>query len=49
LIHDICGICNGSGEGYWDGSTCSSCKGSGNEVNYCSCERGNELLSEEIF
>lgn len=23
---NICIICNGSGEGMWDGSTCSSCK-----------------------
>ena len=25
----ICGACNGSGEGYDEGTTCRSCKGSG--------------------
>ena len=25
----MCGMCNGSGEGMWDGSSCSFCKGSG--------------------
>ncbi len=25
----LCGACNGSGEGMYDGSTCGSCKGSG--------------------
>jgi hypothetical protein len=27
----LCGNCNGSGEGYTDGSKCSACKGSGVE------------------
>jgi hypothetical protein len=27
----ICGSCNGSGEGMYDGSTCHMCKGSGCE------------------
>lgn len=26
---ELCFTCNGSGEGYTDGSRCSSCKGSG--------------------
>lgn len=26
---EICGACNGSGEGMYDGSTCSACKGAG--------------------
>ena len=26
---DICGSCNGSGEGMYDGSTCSTCRGKG--------------------
>lgn len=32
----LCTLCNGSGEGMWDGSTCSSCKGSGVviKINY---------------
>jgi len=25
--NDICPACNGSGEGQYDGSTCSTCKG----------------------
>ena len=25
----LCGFCNGSGEGMWDGSSCRSCRGSG--------------------
>ena len=25
----ICPVCNGSGEGVWDGSTCYKCKGTG--------------------
>jgi DnaJ-class molecular chaperone len=28
---DLCATCNGSGEGMYDGSTCSACKGSGVE------------------
>lgn len=28
---EICGNCNGSGEGYVDGSRCTVCKGSGVE------------------
>ena len=27
--NDVCGVCNGSGEGQWDGSSCHECKGSG--------------------
>lgn len=30
---NMCTLCNGSGEGMWDGSTCSSCKGSGVKTN----------------
>lgn len=26
---DICPVCNGSGEGQYDGSTCGKCKGHG--------------------
>ncbi len=26
---NLCSMCNGSGEGMWDGSRCSSCNGSG--------------------
>jgi hypothetical protein len=34
-IRDICNNCNGSGEGYYDGSTCFICHGWG--VCYMSC------------
>jgi len=34
----ICGACNGSGEGMYDGSTCYSCGGAGEACN--SCGRG---------
>lgn len=30
-VLDICGKCNGSGEGQYDGSCCPSCKGTGME------------------
>ena len=36
-IEDICGYCNGSGEGMYDGSTCYQCKGSGVEIIICDC------------
>jgi DnaJ-class molecular chaperone len=29
---NMCIVCNGSGEGMWDGSTCSSCKGLGVKI-----------------
>jgi hypothetical protein len=28
-MNDICGSCNGSGEGMFDGSICTTCHGSG--------------------
>ncbi len=49
IIDEICGTCNGSGEGQYDGSTCPSCKGSGNEKSYCDCVLGDERLSKEVF
>jgi DnaJ-class molecular chaperone len=30
---NICVVCNGSGEGSYDGSTCSNCKGLGVKTN----------------
>jgi DnaJ-class molecular chaperone len=30
---NLCTSCNGSGEGMWDGSTCSTCKGKGIKIN----------------
>ena len=35
---DICGTCNGSGEGMYDGSACSACGGGGT----VRLERGDE-------
>jgi len=32
MSKEICGKCNGSGEGSYDGSRCDSCKGDGHEV-----------------
>jgi hypothetical protein len=26
---DICGACSGSGEGRWEGSSCRTCRGTG--------------------
>ena len=48
-LNEICGTCNGSGEGQYDGSTCSICGGKGIETSYCSCPRGDERLAEEVF
>lgn len=42
IIDDLCGACNGSGEGMYDGSTCPVCKGSGSGFSYCDCELGRE-------
>ena len=48
IVEEICGGCNGSGEGSYSGSTCTTCHGSGDEKRYCSCEKGREhlLMSE---
>jgi DnaJ-class molecular chaperone len=29
----LCNACDGSGEGMWDGSICSTCRGSGVDPN----------------
>ena len=34
MEYEICIQCNGSGEGQYDGTTCSSCKGSGEVPAY---------------
>lgn len=31
-FQNLCTSCNGSGEGMWDGSTCSTCKGTGVKI-----------------
>jgi hypothetical protein len=43
---EICGSCNGSGEGRYDGSTCYSCKGSG-EVGKRGPEPDYDALADE--
>jgi len=37
---DICGGCNGSGEGMYDGSTCNTCRGSGEVCGACGSAHG---------
>jgi len=46
---DICGTCHGSGEGQYDESTCTACRGKGNEMSYCDCKMGQKRLIEEVF
>lgn len=49
-IYDgLCSVCNGSGEGQYDGSTCHSCHGKGTQKEYCDCGRGQERLEKEVF
>jgi len=36
---DFCDVCAGSGEGYYDGSTCLGCKGSGMAYYVCKCKQ----------
>lgn len=44
LIRIICKICNGSGEGKYDGSRCQCCRGDGElEVQGC------DICEERIF
>ena len=33
--YDLCGRCDGSGEGSYDGSSCASCGGEGEVKNDC--------------
>jgi len=40
-----CGSCNGSGEGYADGTRCQSCKGSGSEKSMCEQCEGSGVLT----
>lgn len=42
IIDDLCGACNGSGEGMYDGSSCRVCKGTGSAWAYCDCKLGRE-------
>jgi hypothetical protein len=44
-IEDICGYCNGSGEGLYDGSTCYQCKGKGTEKIVCECQYDDGVSS----
>lgn len=53
----LCGSCNGSGEGMYDGSTCCHCGGSGEERDYEAeyddeCARGDykrDLAKDDRF
>lgn len=44
---EICGTCNGSGEGHADGTTCCRCKGRG-EVNHELEEHMQGLYEDEL-
>ena len=44
IIEETCGTCNGSGESFYDKSTCLACHGKGTEYRYCSCEKGRYRL-----
>ena len=52
-LEDSCGVCNGSGEGMYDGSSCYYCKGSGVEKIECDacglCNECLELLEDCVF
>lgn len=42
----LCGACNGSGEGMYDGSRCSECKGTGgSSLEYFSVKLNKRQLS----
>ena len=41
-IRDLCYNCNGTGEGYYDGSTCVVCRGWGVSYSICSCQLSKE-------
>ena len=43
---DICGTCNGSGEGRYDGSVCYACHGKGEVKIECDCEE-EEIEDDE--
>ncbi len=49
-IVEICRGCSGSGEGYADGTSCSTCKGSGQDVTVCEyCDAYVHKLDYEDF
>jgi hypothetical protein len=45
----ICAVCNGSGEGCFEGVPCYACKGSGKQCAYCSCEKGVEKEEKDLY
>ena len=40
---ELCRNCSGSGEGMYDGSTCSACRGSGNSKEECTECKGDSV------
>lgn len=49
IISGICAVCNGSGEGRFERTTCYACKGSGEQWAYCSCKKGVEKGEEDLY
>lgn len=43
---DFCAVCNGSGEGQYDGSSCPSCKGRGVPVDTATQQEHEEYQAE---
>jgi len=47
-LEELCGSCNGSGEGCADGTRCRSCKGKGVEMCICeTCDGEGEVEQDE--
>lgn len=46
-IEMLCGICNGSGEGRYDGSKCFTCKGMGTVLVDCLDCNGTGIAEDE--
>ncbi len=47
VVKEICFLCNGSGEGMYDGSTCYACKGTG--IEYVKCTECELTPAEESW
>ena len=47
-IDYTCGMCNGSGEGMYDGSRCQFCKGSGSDKQLCFKCNGKINIEEVV-
>jgi len=46
-IESYCGACNGSGEGWADGTKCGACGGSGSEREECEACQGTGIVDDE--